>query len=103
MVELAENNYLVYCFREFPAAEDQHVRADCGCGVAVALGGRVADVLSELPLHFFGGPDLEIFARFSLKDVLVSIARVLGPATKHNYVRARNVQRVPISSFGGQS
>ena len=56
--------------------------------MAVSLSWGVPDIFSELPAHFFSTPNLKILAGFFAEDVLVSVARILSPPTKHDDVTA---------------
>ena len=86
LVEFSQNDYFVYGFGELPASEDQKMWPDGCCCVSVSLGGWVANVAAVLPAHFFGGPDLEIFALFFFKDVAITVAGVLSPSSEHDDV-----------------
>jgi len=103
LIKFSENDYIIYSFRALPSAKDEQVGTD-GCrSMTISLSWWVSDVFATLPAHFFGTPYLEILTLLLLQDVPITISGVLGPATEHDDVTARNIQSVSISSFWGKS
>ena len=69
----------------------------------ISLRWRVADVCAILPAHFLGRPNLEVLALLLLQDVAITVARVLGPASEHDDVGARDIEGVAIPCFWGEA
>ena len=88
LVEFTQHYDLVNCLGELPASKDQQMRSNGCCRVSVSLGWRVPNVLSIFPLHFLSAPNLEILALLFFQDVLVPVARILGPASEHDDITA---------------
>ena len=97
---LTQHNDLILCLSVLPSSENEQVRSDCSRCVTKTNRRGLAQVLALLPRHGVCRPNLEVVALLLSSLVLEPCTGCLGPSTKHNDVRTRDIHGVAETMLG---